>query len=139
MINANEDLLDIKLVAGLVSSLEADFNINSINIDNLISDLLAIEFDKTQPSKKKECESHELNAAKLANLLEEILEYIYVAKYRRSPTLAWYNNMIYAYTNNELGAIATKVIFQLCCNKPSCQSRKPDLIYKNCLIDNSIA
>lgn len=137
VLNADEDLSDAESVAGSAAGSEADFDIDDVDEADLISGLLATEADETQLSKKKERKSNKSDAAKRANLSEEIFEYIHVARCRRLYALAWYDDMTYAHNNDDSGAIATKALPQLCCNGSSCQSQEPDFMKRDFFIDTS--
>ena len=87
VLNANNDVTDTDSDAGSAAGLEAsagacseaDFNLDNADKADLISGVLATEADKSRISKKKEPRSNKSNAAKQANLPDEMFEYIHVA------------------------------------------------------------
>ena len=92
---------------------------------NLFSGMLASDADQNQRQRKKELKASKIYAAKRAKLLKEIFDYIYVAKCQKLFSLAWYDYLTYAQSNDSsTSAIALPTT---CCNRLSCSSR--ELLY----------
>lgn len=96
VLNANDDVSNVNSDAGskvdskigLRACSESDFDLNNVDKANLVSEVLATEVDKSQIKKKKEHKSNKSNVVKLANLFDEMFEYIYVAHYQKLYFLA---------------------------------------------------
>ncbi len=96
---------------------EAKFEIN--NKADLLSELFYIKINKEQRQQKKHKQESQTNAAKHTKLLNKIFDYIYVAKCRRSFSLAWYNDLIYAQSKDS----ALKTLSIACYNSSNYKFR----------------
>ena len=135
VLNADDDVSDTSSLATSEAGSETDFDINHNDEADLISGVLATEVNETHFNRKKERKISKSDAAKRANLPNEIFDYIYVARCRRLYSLAWYDDMTYA--QNDAHLKAEKALPQPCCNGPSCRSQEPDFMIREPFIDTS--
>ena len=143
VLNADNNVTNADLDAGLEAGSEvgsgacsgADFDLDDADKADLVSGVPATKADKSRISKKKEGRSNKSDAAKRANLPDEMFEYIHVAQCQRLYSLAWYDDMTYAQSSDNSGA--TKTLPQPCCNGPRCQSEEPEFMKRDSFIDTS--
>ncbi len=124
---AQDDCSDLESIAGT----EAEFKIN--DEADLLSELFFTEVDEEQRQRKKDKQANQTDAAKRAKLPNEIFDYIYVARCRCLFALAWYDNLIYAQSENS----APKALPIACCNGPSCKSMEPEYTQREEFIDTA--
>lgn len=119
IVNDEDKLSDSKSIAKLNSDFELDEEAN------LFSGILALDVDQNQRQRKKELKANKTDTAKQVKLLNEIFDYIHIAKCQKLFSLAWYDNLMYAQSNN---SSTPAVIFPpSCCNGLSCSST--ELLY----------
>ena len=135
ILNVDDDVFNTSLLAALEAGSETDFDINYNDKADLISGFLAIEADETHFNQKKERKISKSEAAKRANLPDEIFDYIYVVRCQRLYSQAWYDDMTYA--RNNAHPKAKKALLQPCCNRPSYRSQEPDFMAREPFIDTS--
>ena len=94
--------------------------------------VLATNVEQDCSKKKKEKQASHTNAAKCAKLSNEIFDYIHIACCQRLFSLAWYNDLTYAQSED---ISPPKELPVLCCHGPSCNSIEPDYIQRESFIN----
>ncbi len=84
-------------------------------------DLLSTEAETSSHNKKMKKKAFSTDAQKRANLLDEIFDYIHIAKCRWRFSLNWYNDSTYG-NGDEAN---TKPLPIFCCNGSQCNSKDP--------------
>lgn len=119
-----EDLSDNESVAASMQG--DDFEDSGTNE---LFDLLTPEAEEVSRNKKHKKKASQTDAAKRANLPDEIFDCIHVAKCRRLFSLAWYDNETYVSPST---ALPTP-----CCNGPSCNSEDPEYLQRASLVNTA--
>lgn len=86
---------------------------------NLFGELIITDANENQEKRKKQRQSSKTDAQKQARFLNEIFDYIYVAKSQKLFFLAWYSDITYANIDQN------SLLFS-CCNSSTCKSQEPD-------------
>lgn len=123
-----EELSDLESVAGSECDLELDEEVD------LFSRILASDADQNRRQQKKEQQTNLTDTAKRATLLNEIFDYIHIARCRRLFSLAWYDNLTYAQSDDS-SAPAPAALPITYCNDPSCRSTEPSYTQREPFID----
>lgn len=103
-----------------MARLEADFEYKKEA--DLFSGILASNANQDQKEQKKELQTLQTDTTKQSRLPIEIFDYIYVAKYQKLFSLAWYDDITYAQSEN---SSFIKVLPISCCNGPNCHFTEP--------------
>lgn len=117
IVNAEDSLSNLEFVA----ESERDFKLNEQA--DLFSRMLASDADQNQRQQKEEFKANKTDAVKRGKLLNEIFDYIHVARCQTPFSLAWYNNLTYAQSNDS--STLTVTLPTPYGNGPSCSSTKP--------------
>lgn len=95
--------------------------------------ILAIEVETKKQSRSAKNQANKSDLQKRANLPNEIFDYIHVALCTRLFSLAWYNDMIYAATEDIY--ISAKALPTACCNGPAYQNEEPEFMRREPFIE----
>lgn len=116
---------DIKSDSGSHIILDVDFE-ERMEAD-LLSALLGTKAEEEQQCKQAKKRVSKSNAAKQADLPDEIFDYILTAKCQRFFLLAWYDDITYASStaSNTADGSPSKALPIPCCNGSSCSSPLP--------------
>lgn len=128
VLNAEDELSESESVAESECDLELDADAD------LFSGMLASDADQNRRQQKKELQANQTDAAKRSKLPNEIFDYIHVARCRRLFSLAWYEDLTYAQSDDSSSPTALPIP---CCNGPSCNSTEPSYTQREPFVDTT--
>lgn len=130
VLHAQDNTSDSEFVAsksGAKSESKCEMNENA----DPFSDFFITMISKHWKQQKKDQNISQIDVAKRANLFNEILNYIYVARCRRLFSLAWFDDLTYVQSEDSI----SKALLIACCNKPNCNSVELNYIQLEPFID----
>lgn len=128
VLNVKDELSESESVAESECDLELDEEAD------LFSGMLASDADQNRRHQKKDLQANQTDAAKRTKLPNEIFDYIHVARCRRLFSLAWYEDLTYAQSDDLSSPTALPIP---CCNGLSCNLIEPSYTPRELFVDTT--